>query len=336
MRKIGLAAGMILLALLMQDTALAAPLAKDLFGARQLPSATAPQAYGFYSKGCFGGGVALPLDGPHWQVMRPSRNRRWGHPAMVRLIERLSEKAAADGWPGLLVGDIAQPRGGPMLTGHASHQLGLDVDIWFDPMPPQRLSMAQREALSASSLVKGKSFSLDRAKWSPAHAALLRDAGNFRAVERIFVHPAIKKKLCETVTGDRSWLSKIRPYWGHDDHFHIRIGCPPGSTQCEHQKKPPRGDGCGEALAWWFTDEPWRPAKGPKKPRARDVMTMAALPAQCRAVLAAPAVRSAAAATLGIEAVGAAPVHADIDVGETLSSMSAADIPLPQPRPSQW
>jgi penicillin-insensitive murein endopeptidase len=333
MRKIGLVAGMLLSALLAQDAAFAAPLAKDLFGAKQLPAATAPQSYGFYSKGCFGGGVALPLDGPHWQVMRPSRNRRWGHPAMVQLIEQLSEKAAAEGWPGLLVGDIAQPRGGPMLTGHASHQLGLDVDIWFTPMPSRRLTMAERESLSAHSLLEGKSLYVDEAKWSSAYVAVLRDAARFRAVERIFVHPGVKKKLCDTVQGDRSWLSKIRPYWGHDDHFHIRIGCPPGSTQCEHQNPPPRGDGCDKSLAWWFTDEPWRPAKGPKKPRARDVMTMAALPAQCKAVLQAPPVSSAQAATLGIEAAADAPIYVGIDVGEALSSLSAAEIPLPQPRP---
>ena len=79
--------------------------------------------------------MAIANDGPTWQAMRPSRNRRWGHPTMIALIEKLSRDAVADGWPGLLLGDISQPRGGPMLTGHASHQIGLDADIWFTPMP---------------------------------------------------------------------------------------------------------------------------------------------------------------------------------------------------------
>src|SRR5690606_15462192 len=109
----------------------ATQLAKELFGAMTLPAATQPDVHGFYSKGCFSGGMAIAQDGPHWQAMRLSRNRRWGHPEMIRLLERFSREAAKDGWPGLLIGDISQPRGGPMLTGHASHQLGLDADIWF-------------------------------------------------------------------------------------------------------------------------------------------------------------------------------------------------------------
>ena len=124
-------------------------LAKNLFGGKRLPAATPPKSFGFYSKGCFAGGVAIATDGPTWQAMRLSRNRRWGHPAMIKLIEKLSRDATADGWPGLLIGDISQPRGGPMLTGHASHQIGLDADIWFTPMPNRRLSATERENMSA-------------------------------------------------------------------------------------------------------------------------------------------------------------------------------------------
>ena len=86
--------------------------------------------------------MAIATDGPTWQAMRLSRNRRWGHPTMIKLIEKLSRDAVADGWPGLLIGDISQPRGGPMLTGHASHQIGLDADIWLTPMPDRRLTAA--------------------------------------------------------------------------------------------------------------------------------------------------------------------------------------------------
>src|SRR5690554_5786988 len=175
-------------------------LAKDLFGAKRLPAALPARSYGFYSKGCLAGGIAIAADGPHWQAMRLSRNRRWGHPDLIRLIERLSREAVQDGWPGLLIGDISQPRGGPMVTGHASHQIGLDADIWFTPMPHERLSVAERERVSAVSLLKEGTLYVDDRKWTPAHAALLRRAASYPEVQRIFVHPGIKKKLCDTVT----------------------------------------------------------------------------------------------------------------------------------------
>lgn len=265
--------------------------AKVLFGGKRLPAATEAKSYGFYSKGCFSGGVAIATDGPTWQAMRLSRNRRWGHPKMIALIEKLSRDAVADGWPGLLIGDISQPRGGPMLTGHASHQIGLDADLWFTPMPDHRLTAGEREKISAVSMVKqspGKAPRIDEGAWTDSRMRLLRRAASYPEVERILVNPAIKKKLCDTVSGDRSWLRKVRPFWGHDYHFHVRIGCQAGSTGCKEQAETAPGDGCGEPLAWWFTKEPWLPNKNPDAPKARDLMTMAALPKACRAVLAAP------------------------------------------------
>src|SRR5262245_22078054 len=86
--------------------------AKVLFGREVAPTAGPAQAIGAYERGCLSGAVSLPADGPNWQVMRPSRNRAWGHPVLIALIERLAQKLPATaGWPGLLVGDIAQPRG---------------------------------------------------------------------------------------------------------------------------------------------------------------------------------------------------------------------------------
>ena len=224
-RFAGFAAAIAAVCALAWSDAAAESLAKTLFGAKQLPAATTARSYGFYSKGCFSGGMAIATDGSTWQAMRLSRNRRWGHPAMIRLIERLSHDAVADGWPGLLIGDISQPRGGPMLTGHASHQLGLDADIWFTPMPDRRLSASERESMSAVSMIKKGGLTVDESVWTDSRMRLLRRAASYPEVERIFVHPGIKKKLCDTVTGDRSWLHKIRPFWGHDAHFHVRIGC---------------------------------------------------------------------------------------------------------------
>ena len=335
--------GLAVLAGLAARPAAAEERAKDLFGAEKLPAATSAQSIGFYSKGCFAGGVAIPMDGPTWEVMRPSRNRRWGHPAMIALIEKLSRDAVADGWPGLLIGDIAQPRGGPMVTGHASHQVGLDADIWLNPMPDHRYSASQRETVSAVSVIKPGTHVVDDRIWTPAHMRLLKRAASYPQVERIFVNPGIKKKLCDTVTGDRAWMNKIRPYWGHDYHFHIRIRCQPGSPDCKPQQGTGEGDGCDKSLAWWFTDEPWRPSKNPDAPKARDLMTMANLPRACQAVLDAPAPVSAEAATyhggeVPVAAETVAPVAASGEPGLPTAASAFAEtpdmhVPLPRPRP---
>ncbi len=349
--RLAVTAGLFALAGLASGPVSAQERAKDLFGAEKLPAVGQPRSFGFYSKGCFTGGVAIPMDGPTWQVMRPSRNRRWGHPAMIATIERLSRDAVADGWPGLLIGDIAQPRGGPMTSGHASHQIGLDADIWLTPMPARKLTPSQRESMSATLMVDEKTHLVKDALWTPAHTRLLKRAASYPQVERILVNPGIKKKLCDTVTGDRSWLRKIRPFWGHDYHFHMRIGCQPGSTGYKAQEATPEDDGCGKPLAWWFTDEPWRPAKNPDAPKARDVMTMANLPRECQGVLDAPSPPSAEAATYRGDGTpfAAAPEPELQPAQPTLSASDAAmpaaasafaptpeiGVPLPRPRPGK-
>ena len=349
-RYVSLAAGIAALVSDFAGPGSAEPLAKVLFGGKALPAATKPASYGFYSKGCFSGGVAIATDGPTWQAMRLSRNRRWGHPTMVALLEKLAGDAVADGWPGLLLGDVSQPRGGPMLTGHASHQIGLDADIWLTPMPDRRLSATERENMSATSMIRKGGLTVDDRLWSPAHAGLLRRAASYPEVERILVHPGIKKKLCDTVTGDRSWLRKIRPFWGHDYHFHVRIGCQAGSPGCKRQDPVPAGEGCDKSLAWWFTEEPWRPNKNPDAPKARDLMTMASLPAECRAVLEAPDPVSEAAVTVGgsnLTAAVAAAAPAPLSPVPQATAPSAPAIaanafaptpdigvPIPRPRPA--
>jgi penicillin-insensitive murein DD-endopeptidase len=268
--------------------------AKELFGRTPLPSVSAPAVHGFYSKGCVAGAVAMPADGPTWQAMRLERNRRWGHPDLVALLQHLSREAVADGWPGLLVGDISQPRGGPMLSGHASHQIGLDADIWLMKMPDRRLTQSERANISATSMLKKDSLYVDPKIWTPAHAALIARAASYKEVERIFVHPGIKKAMCESYGASRAndtWMRKLRPYYGHHYHFHIRLSCPPGSTDCRGQNATPAGNGCDKSLDWWFTSEPWAPKKpepGKKPVKKRDI-TLAELPNACAAVLRDPA-----------------------------------------------
>jgi penicillin-insensitive murein DD-endopeptidase len=266
--------------------------AKELFGAAQLPAATEPQSLepqslGFYSKGCIGGAVGIAVDGKTWQVMRLSRNRRWGHPELIKTVENLAYDGKKLGWNGLLVGDLSQPRGGPMLSGHASHQIGLDADIWLTPMPKRRLNKSEREKFAATSMIKSDSLLVDPKVWTKGQENILKTAANYPQVERIFVHPGIKKKLCEDVKGDRFWLAKMRPYWGHDYHFHIRMNCPKGSLNCKNQPDVGSGDGCGKELAWWFTDEPWKKSTVPAKPKKP--ILLKDLPPVCVQILNAPA-----------------------------------------------
>ena len=276
----------------MTDQALMKLPAKKVFGGEKKPAgAMNPKAIGFYAKGCLAGAEALPVDGPAWQVMRLSRNRNWGHPALVNLVEKLAIDAKEmDGWNGLLVGDLSQPRGGPMLSGHASHQVGLDVDIWLTPMPNRTLSPKEREEMKARLVVKDRK-TMDYSFWTEAHARLIKRAASYPQVARIFVHPPIKAELCKWATGDRSWLAKVRPYFGHNYHFHIRINCPAGSPSCKNQPaaRPKDGTGCGDELAYWMGEKPW-PKPQPPKPNVKPAkppppLTLAALPAECRAVV---------------------------------------------------
>lgn len=267
--------------------------AKNLFGQAKKPAPMEARAIGSYSRGCLAGAVPLPIDGPAWQEMRLSRNRNWGHPQLIALVEKFAKDAQKlDGWPGLLVGDIAQPRGGPMITGHASHQIGLDADIWLTPMPNYRLSAKQRETKEATSMLDDTSLAVNTKVFTSKQVALIKRAASYPEVERIFVHPAIKKALCQAAGTDRTWLGKVRPWYGHYYHFHMRIKCPEGMTVCTPQPPPTGDDGCGKEVDQWLAKV--IPAKGPPAPKPpgpprapRPPLMLAELPKECQAVLAA-------------------------------------------------
>ncbi len=263
--------------------------AKELFGRKTKPVDLQARAIGFYTRGCLAGGIALPINGKTWQVMRLSRNRNWGHPDLVTFMERLAEKVPkVSNWPGLLVGDMAQARGGPMLTGHTSHQVGLDADIWLTPMPKSQLSREEREEMSATDVVANDKKDVDPKIWTHGHFAVIKAAAEDPKVERVFVNAAIKKALCREAGKDRAFLHKVRPWWGHNYHFHVRIGCPAGSPDCKGQDPAGETEGCGKDLDYWFRDAIINPPP-PKEPvKPRPPLTMADLPAACRQVLVAP------------------------------------------------
>ena len=258
--------------------------AKELFGRVPVATSQASQAVGGYARGSQGGAVQLAETGPTWQAMRLSRNRNWAQPDTVDFIQDLSRFAARQsGWEGLYVGDMSQPRGGPMLTGHASHQSGLDVDIWM--LPPDRLNLTRQEREDLSSIsMRRERGAFTNAQWSPQHEAILKAAASDPRVARIFVFPGAKVAMCNSATGDRSWLNKIRPWWGHHYHFHVRLKCPAGDSSCTNQAPPPAGDGCADAQVW--VDNILNPPPPDPNPAPRrGPLTMAQLPAQCTTVL---------------------------------------------------
>lgn len=260
--------------------------AKKLFGAKSFASTQTSASFGSYAKGCLAGGAQLPETGPTWQAMRLSRNRNWGHPELIDMVKKLSAYAATQpGWEGLYVGDLSQPRGGPMLTGHRSHQIGLDADIWM--LPPQSLSLTrkQRENISSISTRRAKGAYVN-ASWTPAHHNILKAAAKDPRVARIFVFPGAKVQMCNDEKGDRSYLRKIRPWYGHHYHFHVRLNCPAGVRGCVNQTPPPAGDGCADARQWQANIlNPPPPNPNAPKPKPRRELLLADLPAQCKAVL---------------------------------------------------
>ena len=279
--------------LLLSPPASAENLANQLFGAQENPSRQTPMPIGSYARGCGAGMVELPESGLSWQAMRLSRHRNFGQPVLIDYLIDLSQFAQQIGWAGLYIGDMGQPRGGPMTSGHASHQIGLDADIWM--LPPRRLDLTARERENISSVpVRSADQRSVTSNWTAAHRALMRAAALDPRVDRIFVAAAVKIEMCKTAKRkDKDWLQKIRPIAGHDTHFHVRLKCPKGARLCETQKPTVAdlskgGNGCDDTLMYWVTDylNPPKPTKNPKKPeRGPRDFTMADLPKQCAAVL---------------------------------------------------
>jgi penicillin-insensitive murein endopeptidase len=90
--------------------------------------------------------------------------------------------------------------------------------------------------------------------------------------------------------GDKhpSWMDKVRPWYGHNDHIHVRLKCPADSPNCRKQPAVPDDAGCGKSLDYWFSDRVLHPKRkvGGKPPKP---LMLADLPAACKSVLNAPA-----------------------------------------------
>jgi penicillin-insensitive murein endopeptidase len=241
------------------------------------PIAGAPQAIGAFANGCIIGAEPLPLQAANYQVLRPDQRRYFGHPDLLMFITRLSNQIHGLGLGEILVGDMAMPAGGRFSSGHASHQIGLDVDIWLQ-LPPRRWTAQQLLKPEPLDLVEADGRSINSTVWQPQTATLVKLAAQDSQVTRIFVNPAIKRQLCSTAGDDRGWLNKVRPWFGHRAHMHVRLRCPPDSPECRDQVPPPAGDGCGAELDSWFLP----PTPGAAKPVKK---TPPPLPPACQALL---------------------------------------------------
>ncbi|CAK0780554.1 Penicillin-insensitive murein endopeptidase [Gammaproteobacteria bacterium] len=267
--------------------AVAAPLAANPWALQVAPSQGSTQSLGGYTAGCLSGGEPLPLVGEGYQVMRPSRHRYYAHPRLLTYLHHLAQAVTRAGLGRMLVGDLSQPRGGPMANGHQSHQIGLDADIWFRLLPSQaaRLSSLQVEQEPMQPVAQLTQGQLDPDRWSPRLERLLELAAQAPGVERIFVNPIIKRALCQQ-NPHRTWLGRLRPWWGHNEHFHVRLACPAEDPLCRSQAPIPPGTGCDEDLNGWVKTVQ-NAARHPKSVTSR---SMPELPDECRTVLtAAPA-----------------------------------------------
>lgn len=234
---------------------------------------------GSYSAGCLQGAIPLPKSAPGFEVVRLARHRYFAHPLLAELLLRAGVALQADAT--MLFGDLAQARGGPMPGGHVSHQTGLDADIWFYYWPAGRhFPEENREKLYGASVLKGNLTELNPKKWHDVYDRQLMWFAGQPETDRIFVNAAIKKHLCRRYPGD-SRLAKLRPWYAHNDHFHLRLKCPVDQPLCVGQK-PVTDIECEEKdLAFWFSDEVLNKVRQsqPSPPFEAE------LPQVCRAIL---------------------------------------------------
>jgi murein endopeptidase len=167
-------------------------------------------AVGTHSAGRLEQGVRLPPEGRAfftWDpVLRRSPNRvwrRWGTDRLVRLVLRVARDFhdAHPRAPRMAVGDLSRPQGGDFgprfgYIGHASHQNGLDVDIYYPRADGRELAPRW-----ASEIYRGLSQELVN-RFLAAGAQV------------IFVGPN---------TGLTGPPGRVQPLVQHDNHLHVRL-----------------------------------------------------------------------------------------------------------------
>jgi penicillin-insensitive murein endopeptidase len=158
-------------------------------------------------------------------------------------------------------------------------------------MPDHVLSKEEREKTQAINLVADDWKHLNPKTWTPQHIDFIRTAAEQPEVERVLVNAAIKQELCRVENkGKDGWMAKIRPWYGHHDHIHVRLKCPADSPECRKQPPVTGEDGCAKgALDYWFSDKVLNPQKSPTPAKPAKPLMLADLPPACKSVLNSPA-----------------------------------------------
>jgi len=216
-----------------------------------------------------------------------TRGNFYAHPSLLAFVRDLGKRVEKEKLDYLAIGDMSMPAGGPFMGSHGSHQSGLDVDIWFRLLPKQ-INLATRENAEVIVLVDkpdevGRSLNTNWDKTKQVWQKILKMAASDPKVNRIFVNPAIKKYFCENFkqASDFLWTSKLRAWWGHHEHFHVRLACPHDSGECIEQQKP-EGNGCDENLNWWWSQDY---ALETQKRQSKKSFVLPEMPAACKRLL---------------------------------------------------
>ena len=239
------------------------------------------ESIGGPSNGCVRGADRLAPAGEGFVSIRRHRNRYYGHPNTIAFVEDLGASVAErTGGRLIMVGDLSQPRGGRMSSSHVSHQNGLDVDVWLTLAESERQAWQDTPEARDPPSMLGQQGLTPNGRWGADQRFLIKQAAEHPDVDRILVNPGIKRELCRS-DADAAWLRKLRPWWKHDAHMHVRLKCPNDSPSCKQQSPVPIGSGCGTELAWWFSQEARSPSRGSSSsPRPRPKP-----PAACNSVL---------------------------------------------------
>jgi penicillin-insensitive murein endopeptidase len=241
------------------------------------PSSGLARSIGLPGAGCVQGAASLPRRAPTYVVVHPERRRDFGHPDLIAYLREVAGAARTLKLGPLYIGDLGQARGGPTPTGHRSHQNGLDVDLWYGPPAQPPVPGKSATPPSVVDLRTGKMLPA----WNRRAAGLVELAASRAPVDRIFVHPAVKRALCQDKARRGPWLARVRPWWGHQDHFHVRLRCPTNSPDCTPQPALTGGEGCDASLDWWFSAD----AKKTAAKRTPPGEGAPAMPAPCEALL---------------------------------------------------